>query len=86
MNAKTLATVGQQIYTQRLKAKLEPKFTGQVVAIEVKSGDYFVGETLHEARQKARAKYPDSVFHFMRIGHPAVYQFSSIPTVFSVKT
>lgn len=85
MTASSLAATGQQLYDQRLKAKLEARYTGKIVAIEVQSGDYFIGDTLHEAREKAREKYPDSVFHFVRVGHPAVYQFSSIPTVFTVK-
>ena len=45
------------------------------MAIEVESGEYFVGETLTEADAKAREKYPDRVFYVVRVGRPAVYAY-----------
>ena len=55
--------------------KLQPKFKkdkGKIVAIEIESGDYFIGEDELEAAKKARGKSPDKIFVFFRIGHPAV--------------
>jgi hypothetical protein len=43
------------------------------LAIEVESGEHFIGETVLEAARKARAKHPDKAFHFFRIGFPTVY-------------
>jgi len=60
------------IYEMKLKQELEPKFKGQFVAIEVDSGDWFLGETPIEAALKAREKYPDKLFHMIRIGYRAV--------------
>ena len=65
-----IATKGETIYATRLKALLEPAHVGAYVAIEVDSGDYFLGHTLVEAGQKARTQYPDSVFHFIKVGSP----------------
>jgi hypothetical protein len=45
------------------------------VAIEVESGNYFVGETMTEADAKAREKYPDRVFYIVRVGRPTVYAY-----------
>lgn len=60
------------IYEKKLKKELEPKYKGQLVAIEVDSGDWFLGETSLEAILKAREKYPDKIFHLIRIGYRAV--------------
>jgi hypothetical protein len=61
---------GETIYASRLKALIEPGHVGEYLAIEVDSEDYFLGRTLVEAGQKARAKYPDKVFHFLKVGSP----------------
>lgn len=71
---RQIATKGKAIY-QRLQADLEKEYLGRFVAIEVESGDYFVGETLTEADAKAREKYPDRVFYVVRVGRPAVYAY-----------
>ena len=50
---------------EELAADLEDK-TG-VVAIEPKSGEYFVGATLGKANAAAHAKYPDVWVYFARL-------------------
>lgn len=56
-----------------LRGGLEAHCRGKIVAIEMESGEYFVGDTVLEAGRYARAKHPDKVFHFFRVGFPAVY-------------
>jgi hypothetical protein len=63
---------GKEIYN-RIRDKLEPEHRGEIVAIEVDSGDYFLGRTVTEATSEARKKHPDKVFYFVRVGFPAVY-------------
>lgn len=63
-----LGEEGERIYYEKLKPILEPELKGKIVAIEVDSGDYFIGDSVIEALQKAREVYPDKLFHFMRIG------------------
>ncbi len=65
---------GQRIY-EKIKDKLEPEHKGEIVAIEVDTGDYFLGQSVIEAIEKGREKYPDSVFHVIRIGYPVVHVF-----------
>ena len=48
---------------------------GRFVAIDVDSGDYFLGETAIEATRKAQAKYPGKVFYLGRIGCRTAYTF-----------
>ena len=52
---------GQRLF-EALDPELREQHRGQFVAIEVDSGDYFIGETAMAANQKARAKHPGKVF------------------------
>jgi hypothetical protein len=71
-NQKAFARNARAIYQQRLKQLLEKSAPGQFVAIEVDSGDYFLGATPLEAVTKAKQRYPDRVFHVMKVGAKAV--------------
>ena len=58
---------------ETIKGTLDPHYKGQIVAIEVESGEHFVGKTVLEAANNARVKHPDKQFHFFRLGSLAVY-------------
>ena len=58
---------------ETIKGSLELRCKGQIVAIEVESGEHFVGKTVLEAANNARAKHPDKQFQFFRLGSPTVY-------------
>ena len=70
IDPKTLAIKGETLYATGIKDLVKSAHIGEYVAIEVESGDYFLGHTLKEAGEKARAVYPDKVFHFIKIGSP----------------
>jgi hypothetical protein len=72
IDRKKLSSKGKEIYS-RIVAELEPEHKGDIVAIEVDSGNYFLGRTVVEAGKRARKQHPDKVFYFARIGFPAVY-------------
>ena len=63
----------QKIYQRHLKSRLEKRYKGRIVAIEVDSGDYFIGKDEIEAYDKARAKHPADTFCFLRIGYRATH-------------
>lgn len=67
-----LVEKGKEIY-KKIKDRLVPAHKGEIVAIDVKTGDYFLGKDVVEADEKAREKYPDDVFYFNKIGYRAVY-------------
>lgn len=71
-----LAERGKDIY-KLLKPELEKKFKGKVIAIEIDSGDYVIGDDELDATVKAK-KFPDKIFTFIRIGYPAVHKFRLI--------
>ena len=59
---------GKRIYEERLKVELEPEHNNEIVAVEVESGDYFLGRREIEAYDKAVAKHPGKQFAFLRVG------------------
>ena len=77
IHAKRLAKVAEQLYEEKLRSKLEPHHNGEIVVIDVESGDYFLGQNLHEANEKARKKHPNNIFYAIKVGFPAIYSFSS---------
>ena len=68
---------GRSIY-KRLKPKLEKDFKGKVVAIEVETGEYVVGEDELEAAIKAKEKFPGKIFNFIRIGSKVVHKLRRV--------
>ncbi len=65
---------GFQIYN-KLKSTLEAEHYREYVAIEVKSGEYFLGKTMDEALELAEQKYPKAKFFVVRIGELATINF-----------
>ncbi|MDZ7290191.1 MAG: hypothetical protein ONB44_23920 [candidate division KSB1 bacterium] len=73
-NLEEHAEKAEELYERKLKKKLEPKYKGKMIAIEVESGKYFMGDDLAEARRKAEAVFPDKIFYFKRVGYKAAFK------------
>jgi len=73
VNKNELVAQGQRIYETFLQEELESEHKGKVAAIEVESGDYFLGESVVEAAKKAREKYPEKLFYFAKVGSRAMH-------------
>jgi hypothetical protein len=58
----------KQNYKDQLALKLEPEHTGDIVAIELETGDYFIGEDEIEAADKARLAGHEGLLYFLRVG------------------
>ena len=69
-----ISKAGKQLF-EKLDAELREKYYGKFIAIEVDSGDYFIGETGIDASKKGKEKYPDKIFFLGRIGHRTAYKF-----------
>ena len=61
------------IYDERLRDKLEPDHNGEIIAVEVESGEYFLGDSAIEAYDEAVKKHPGRKFAFLRVGAEATY-------------
>ncbi len=68
-----LQAKGERVY-RRLRPKLEPRYKGQILAIEVESGQYVVGKDELRVALKAMTKFPGKKFSFFRVGYPAVHK------------
>jgi hypothetical protein len=64
-----VARKAQVLYEEQLRTKLEATNLDDFVAIEPESGEYFLGKTLSEAIQAARAAYPERLPFALRVGH-----------------
>ncbi len=72
IDREEIARKGEEIYA-KIRDRLEAEHQGEFVAIDVESGDYFLGKSLQEADEKGSAKYPDRVFYIVRVGRKAVW-------------
>ena len=70
-----IAQKGRQVY-QKISKQIEKDHSGDFVAIEVDSGEYFLGQTQIEAIEKAKESFPTKIFYLMKIGFPAAVTFS----------
>lgn len=77
MGPQEIAEKGEKIYKEELKKKLEPEHNGDFVAIEVGSGKYFLGKTAEEATNQAKLKFPQGIFHLIKVGFPSAFSLGS---------
>jgi hypothetical protein len=71
LSGDELVRLGRELYKRDLKPLLEPDHDGEWVVIHVANGDYAVGPDKHRSLEEMQRKYPDDVFFFARVGHPA---------------
>ncbi|MDI6791470.1 MAG: hypothetical protein QME81_01190 [bacterium] len=71
---RDLVPKGKEIYAG-IKDRLEKEHKGELIAINVDTGEYFLGKSVIEAAGKGKEKYPDAVFYVARVGYRAVYRF-----------
>ena len=76
INPAEIARKGEEIYEKKLKDKIEKDYFGKIVAIEVDSGEYFLGDTTIEASNRAKKRFPDKITYLKKIGFPAVFTMS----------
>ena len=69
------ARLGKEIYERDIRPLVEADHHGEVVAIDVGSGSYALGENAIAASKGLREHYPDAQVWLMRVGHQALYHF-----------
>ena len=75
-----IARLGSEIYERDIKAQVEENHDGEVVAIDVDSGEWAIAKGLIEVSCRLREKLPaaNDVF-FERVGNHPVYMFGGGP-------
>lgn len=74
LTPEEVAKKGEEIYNSKLKPILEPVQNGKFVAIDTDSSDYFLGDTILQALENAQQKYPNKIFHTVRVGFQGVFK------------
>jgi hypothetical protein len=69
-----LSESGQRLYDERLRALLEPEHTGEFVAIEPETEQYFLGDTGPAALRAGRNELLGKLFYLLRVGSDAAYR------------
>jgi len=62
-------------FTRDIRHLVEADHHGEVVAIDIGSGSYALGEDAIAASKGLRDQHPDAQVWLMRVGHQALYRF-----------
>lgn len=54
------AEAGERIFERRVQSAVEPAHKGRIVAIHIPSENYFFGNSILEATDRLRERYPDA--------------------------
>ena len=76
-SAEETARRGDEIYDRQVRAQVEAEHRGDVVAIDVDTGAYALGETAVAASEQLLAERPDAQIWLVRIGHRALHRIGS---------
>jgi len=72
-----LAQRGQSLYESGIRQQVEAGNDSKIVAIDIETGEFEVGETVMAATDRLFERQPDAQPWTIRIGHRAVYHFGS---------
>ncbi len=67
--------MGNEIYRRNTQRQLEARHVGDVVAIDVDSGDYALDANAIAASESLRNHHPGTRVWLMRVGHSTLYRF-----------
>ena len=73
-SAEETALRGDEIYERQIRAEVEAGNQGKIVAIDVETGAYAVGETALDASKRLLAQHPEAEIWLVRIGHWALHR------------
>jgi hypothetical protein len=63
---------GKEIYYRDIASVVEAGNYGRVVAIDVNTGEYALGDDAIKSAALLRERFPDAVIFFMRVGYPTM--------------
>ena len=67
---------GGKIYESQVRSQVEANNYGKIVAIDIETGAFEVGNDSLTAAKQLLKRYPDAQIFGIRIGHRAVHRFS----------
>ena len=73
------ARLGDEIYERDIRRQVEADHHGEIVAIDVDSGDFAIAENVIAAWERLVSQHSEGGFWFVRVGYPAVYHLGGRP-------
>ncbi len=73
---EAMAKRGEELYREKYKEKYELEHADEFVAIDVTTGEAYLGQEPAEAFEKAREESPNGLFHLIQIGHAGAFRVS----------
>ena len=74
------ARLGDEIYERSIRPLVEADHYGEVVAIDVNSGTWAIGDDVIAATDRLQTQRPDAVdVWLLRVGHRALHHFGGRP-------
>lgn len=70
---------GNEVYARDIAPQVENTQKGRIVAIDIESGAWELGDDTLVASQKLRARVSDPQVWFVRVGYPAVHRIGRGP-------
>jgi hypothetical protein len=78
-SAEAIIKRAQEIYERNIRSREEPVNHGRVVAIDVDSEQYEVGDHVLEVSDRLRARIPNATVALLRIGEKGLYRIGHFP-------
>ncbi len=77
--AEEAGILGDEIYERDIRRQVQDTYHGKIVAIDVNSGDYAIGDTVSAASKRLRERLPDADVWSVRVGYPTLRNFGGRP-------
>jgi hypothetical protein len=71
LSPREIADRGRALYAEKIKNVVESACRGQMLVLDIVSGDYEVDPDEDAACDRIEARRPDGVFYILRVGYPA---------------
>ncbi len=75
--AEETGRLGDKIYEEDIRPRVEATHHGKIVAIDVDSGDYAIGDTAMAASDRILERRPDADTWCVKIGYRALRSFGA---------
>ena len=77
MSPAQIAECGQRIYDERYRKKYERRHWGKLVAINIDTGEAFVGDNPVGAMDAARTRSSRGMVYLLRVGESGAFQWAN---------
>ncbi len=75
-----IARLGDELYERDIRSQVEADHHGEVVAIDVDSGSWAIGDNVIAATDRLRTQRPDAIdVWLLRVGYRALHHFGGRP-------